>query len=233
MKKLLFVFIAAFMLVAGTAQCALKTFTELMGQEAFAKASAEERLLLLQKQMDDKEIKSGELSGDLMTLLFNDKLKDEKDPAAKLEVYGTIRNKCMKLPATYELELHLVTSFLATTPEGQKGDLVGMMKHIQTLLDAKKTCWPVVAPLHEGMLAAHLVANAEYQKMSAKDKIGYLKKLLGEVVIKEMSSNRFARGVVGDLLISLPQEERKAAYDELVPLLDTFTKIAVTNSFFK
>jgi len=210
-----------------------KTYTELVAGDAFANAGSEQRLELLNKQLESKELKSSDLSGDLMVRLFNDCIKSEKEAPARLDAYAKLRNQFNKLPQTYELEVHLIVNYLATTPEGQKGDLVGMMKHIQTLLDAKKTCWPSVGALHEGMLAAHLVSNTDYQKMVAKDKLGYIKKLVGEAAFKEMTSTRFVRGVVADVLMDIGEDQRKAAYDELLPMLDTFTKTSISNSYFK
>lgn len=78
-----------------------------------------------------------------------------------------------------------------------------------------------------------LASNADYQKMNAKDKLAYIKKLLGETVFKEMSSTKFARGVVADVLTVTAEDQRKVACDEMVPLLDTFTKLAISNGYLK
>ncbi|PKL44207.1 MAG: hypothetical protein CVV41_06115 [Candidatus Riflebacteria bacterium HGW-Riflebacteria-1] len=233
MRKSFLLVTCCFLLSAAVVCAAPKTYSELVAGEAFAKAAPAQRLEMLNSQLDSKELKSSDLSGDLMVRLFNDCIHSEKEAPARLDAYAKLRNQFNKLPQTYELETNLIVNFLATTAEGQKGDLVGMMKHIQTLLDAKKTCWPVVAPLHEGMLAAHLVSNAEYQKMSAKDKLAYVKKLVGESAFKDMTGTRFVRGVVTDVLMVTAEDQQKAVYDELVPLLDTFTKIAIPNGYFK
>ena len=41
------------------------------------------------------------------------------------------------------------------------------------------------------------------------------------------------RGVVTDVLMVTAEDQQKTVYDEMVPLLDTFTKIAIPNGYFK
>ncbi len=210
---------------------AQKKVADLMKDEAFAKATAEQRLEWLNEKVDKKEFGSSDVSADIVTRLFFDRLKDEKDAAARLTAYGALRAKLPKLTQTYELEAHLATDYLASTPEGQKADLPAMLKMLTKLQEEKKISWPAAAPLYEGMLSAHLASNAEYQKMSAKDKLMYLKKLNDDKVVGNMTTNRYARGVVAVALSEAGPEKQKAVFDELAPAMCFFTKTAVTNGY--
>lgn len=127
--------------------------------------------------------------------------------------------------------MHLATDLLASTPEGQKADLVAMLKMLTKLQEEKKISWPAVAPLYEGTLAAHLASNTEYQKMAAKDKLAYFKKLNDDKVVGNMTTNRFARGVAAVALTEAGPEKQKAVFDELTPSMCFFTKTAVTNGY--
>jgi hypothetical protein len=230
MKKWILV-LAMFALLGSMAEAAVKKYADLVKDEAFAKATVEQKLEYLQQKLESKEFASGDINADLIFRLMLERLKDEKDPVARITTYGVLRQKCPRLPQTYELDAHLISDYLVTTTEGQKGDLVGMMKLVQQLLTDKKTSWPAVAPIHEGMLHAHLTGNAEYQAMSPKDKLGYLKKLVAEKACSDMTTTRFARGVLGVVMTATAEDQRKAVLDEHAPNLDFFTKSSITNSF--
>lgn len=230
MKKCLWL-VLILVLTTGISEAASKKFSDLMKDESFAKATAEERLFWVQSKLVKKEFTSSDVNGDLITRLFHDRLKDEKTADARITVYGSIRNKAKELPSTYELEAYLAEDFLAETPEAKKADLVGMMKALQKLADEKKISWPGQAPLHEGMLCAHLATNAEFQKMSPKEKAAYFKKLNDDKVLKDITSSRFNRGFMGAAMRETAPDKQKALFDELAPLLDFFTKSAIQGSF--
>lgn len=224
MKKLLFVATLNIMLLANPGFGASMKFSDLAKDEAFAKGTPEQRLEYVNKKLESKELKSSDINIDLTSRLLFDALKDEKDQAKRLDLYGQLRGKNSKLSQTYELESSLICGFLASIPEGQKSDLPAMMKMIQKFQDEKKVSWPAVAPLHEGMLAAYLIAHADYQKMSVKDKLVFIKKLAADKVIAELTSSKFSRGVVSVALSEAGPDKIKALFDELKGEMDFFTK---------
>lgn len=206
-------------------------YSDLAKDEAFAAATAEQRLEIVNRKIENKEIASYDISADGVGRLFRDRLRDEPDAGARITAYGQLRAKYSKLPATYELETHLVVEFLAASPEGQKGDLVGMMKWIKRFQDEGKMSWPAVAPLHDGMLGAYLISSAEYQGLPAKEKVVFLRKLSAEGAVADMTATHFTVGVVSSLLSQTPPEQQKAVFDELAPTLDFFTKSAIRNAY--
>lgn len=231
MKRVLFVLFAISLIATTVWAAPPKKFSDLLKDEAFAKATAEQRLEWINAKIDKKEFTSSEISGDIITRLYFDRLKDEKDAAARLNTYGQLRGKFNKISQTYEIEVHLATEFLAATPEGQKADLVAMLKMVTLMQADKKISWPAAAPLYEGMLSAHLATNADYQKMSAKEKLTYLKKLNDDKVVGNMTTNRFARCVAAVALTEAGPEKQKAVFDELAPIMCFFTKTAVTGGY--
>lgn len=223
--------LVVFLVSAVTGWGAPVKYSDLAKEEAFASATPEQRLEILHKKIENKEIASYDVSADVVGRLFRVRLLDEADAGARLAVYGQLRAKYSKLPATYELETHLAVEFLAVSPEGQKGDLVGMMKWIKRFQDEGKMSWPAVAPLHDGMLAAYLISNAEYQGLPAKDKVVFLRKLCAEGAVADMTATHFAVGVVASELARTPPEQQKAVFDEIAPTLDFFTKSAIRNAY--
>jgi len=229
--KRVFLVVALVVVLCVPSWAASKKFADLSKDEAFAKATAEQRLEWLNGKVDKKEFGSSDVSADIVTRLFFDRLKEEKDATARLTAYGSLRAKLPKLTQTYELEAHLATDYLASTPEGQKADLPAMIKMLTKLQEEKKISWPAAAPLYEGMLSAHLASNADYQKMTPKDKLAYLKKLNDDKVVGNMTTNRFARGVVAVALSEAGPDKQKAVFDELAPVMCFFTKSASTNGY--
>jgi hypothetical protein len=233
MKKGVLMVLVFSMLCSLTFAAPAKKFSDLMTDEAFAKATSEQRLELVHKKLEAKEFASGEINGDLATRLFMDRLKEEKDPDARFSAYGQLRGKFNKLPATFELEGFLAQEYLAATPEGQKGDLVGMMKNLLQAANDKKISWPGHASLHEGMFCAYLVSHAEFNKMTAKDKLAFIKKLVDDKVVKDMTTTRFSRGILGKALSEVEADKQKAVFEEAAGVLDFFTKTSIQNGYEK
>lgn len=78
--------VLVFCLVAMTGWSAPpKKVADLMKDDAFSAASAEQRLEWLNAKIDKKEMSSSEVSSDIVTRLFFDRLKDDKDAVSRLD----------------------------------------------------------------------------------------------------------------------------------------------------
>ena len=203
---------------------------DLMGDEAFAKAAPEQRLAMLNQQIADKKIQSHEVSGDIWARLFMDVLVGVKDPKARIEKYGQLRNQYPKTGTTYDLETTLCNDFLAVA---KPKTILERIKMIQELSDRKIITWPTVAPLHRGLLSLHLSTDEKYLALGGMDKLIYIEKLAKDKYCSNLTTTGFAKGVANEMLSAAPPDKQGALFAEIVKVTDFFTKSAMERGYIK
>ncbi len=230
MKRLIPVVLAAAFMATPLFAAGLK-ISGLMADPAFSALDPVQRLESLNGQLSDKRLSSSDLSGDLTARLFMDAIVGEADPGKRLDRYAQLRAANPKLPQTYELEQHLATQVLAGDPATKGGDELAKLRSLLRMENEKKISWPAAAPLYTGMLSAHLSGNAEYQQMSAADKIKYIRRITAEGVVKEMTATNFIRGVGWEMLSAMPVAQQAAALKAMEPGLDFFSKSSLGRGY--
>ncbi len=208
-----------------------KTLKEVLADPEIGKVTGEERLAIINKLIEEKTIKSYDISSDIIARFFWVVLVKEKDPTAQMERYAGLRAKYTKLGSTYALEQELILNYLATNPEAVKAEPLDQIKMIQKMQDDKKVSWPTVAPIHNGMLCRFLLNNKEYQQMSPIDKIKYLKKLGDDKVCSNLTTTKFSKPIAMQFLANTPAAEQAAKAKEIGDMTDFFTRSAITTAF--
>jgi len=219
------------LVMVSVCDAASKKPSELMQIPEFASATPEGRLAWINDLLVKKEWSSSDMNSDVMTRLIMDVLVAEKTPQDQVRKYGEIREKYGKLTSTYDLEKHLVVQFLATDPEAQKADIPGKCKIVHRLNKQNVLSWPGVADVLKGMIALHLATSAEYQAMTAMEKLEYLRSMDGLNIVSNLTSSSFSKGVAAELMSQTPVADQPALYKEIDPSTDFHTKTSIRNGY--
>ncbi len=204
-----------------------KNYFELLADPAFSNKTPEQQLELISKKLEAKEWQYEDMNNSMVFRVFWELFKGEKDYGKKIEVYSGIKKKCTGLPQMIEIDLFLMTSFFASTPEGQKADFRGMLKVMGALWQDERLFWHALAKLEDGLLALHISSHPEFSKMDKMGQLAFLNDLVKENLVKDLTASQIAVQIAMEFLLDTPPEKRKERIQEIEKVTDPFTAMAI------